>query len=102
MKHRKRDGSVRSKAVPCRRDHGCEPVRLDRIQGDANDLVRETSGLNPLRALSTAVKGSQEGESEWYQWLEVKKPVDWEPHTSIALVARPVRPRRKSWAKSPP
>src|SRR5215210_2201690 len=50
---------------------------------------RERSGSRdiwprPLRALSTALIGAEEAESEWYQWLELKKPVDWEPHTSIA------------------
>src|SRR5215210_268719 len=48
----------------------------------------------PLRALSTASTRAEEAESEWYQWLELKKPVDWEPHTSIAVQARPVEPSR--------
>src|SRR5215212_7377696 len=57
---------------------------------------RERSGSRdiwprPLRALSTASTRAEEAESEWYQWLELKKPVDWEPHTSLLL------PRDSAW-----
>lgn len=38
MKHRNGDGSVRSKAVPCRRNHGCE------LRGSTGYKATRTTG----------------------------------------------------------
>src|SRR3954447_16388480 len=77
-------GPFHRRPFPCRRNLGCEPCALDRIQGDADDLVREIDGLSPaLRSKSNSIIGTE--QYEWKQWPEPKKPVDWRPHTSIAV-----------------
>src|SRR5215207_1003784 len=100
--HRNRDGSVQLKAVPCRRESWSELGGSTGYKETRTIWLAKISGLHPGESFEQGAESrDREGETEWHQGVELKKPVDWEPHTSVAVLARPVEPRRETWGEEP-